>query len=169
MGTRQASVPLSVLFVSDLNARKDLSAGQEDSGIDDLAKVSPKKETAWSTQTVRKYLSLLELPSEIQQKIGTAGGSGGVGAHARLATTFHGREAIEVYEKISGFKQTIQEEILKRSVGDTAQIDGLVGEAMEGAFDVRRRGGCFKCEIICDILEGEIGLRDFQKCSQTSG
>ncbi len=67
-----------------------------------------------------------------------------------------------MYDKISGFKQNIQEEILKRSGGDIGKIDALVTEAMEGAFDVRMCGGRFKCEIIKDILEGEIEMRDFE-------
>jgi ParB family chromosome partitioning protein len=120
------------------------------------------RETSWSPQTIRRYLSLLELPSEIQQKIGTAEGPAGVGALARLANTFRGQEAIDVYQKISGFKQSIQEEILKRSDGDISKINVLVSQAMEGAFNVRMCGGRFKCEIIHNILEGEIGLRDFQ-------
>src|SRR5207237_9572454 len=34
---RHDEIPLSKLFVSSLNTRKDLQAGQEDSGITDLA------------------------------------------------------------------------------------------------------------------------------------
>ena len=34
---RQVDIPLDKLLVSVLNARKDLSAGQEDSGIEELA------------------------------------------------------------------------------------------------------------------------------------
>jgi len=34
---RQADIPLNKLFVSDLNTRKDLQAGQEDSGLGELA------------------------------------------------------------------------------------------------------------------------------------
>jgi len=34
---------------------------------------------------------------------------------------------------------------------------------MEGAFEVRMCGGRFKCEIIKDILAGEIDRRDFEK------
>lgn len=121
------------------------------------------KETSWSEKTIRRYLSLLDLPPEIQEKIGTSQGPAGVGALSRLASTFSGDEAAEVYGKISGFKQNIQEEILKRSGGDIDKIDGLVTEAMEGAFEARMCGGRFKCEIIKDILAGEIDRRDFEK------
>lgn len=250
MAIRLADLPLSAIFVSTLNTRRDLAAGQEDSGIDELAAsirekgllqpitVRPTsggryelivgqrrflackkighdpiscvvrddvddadavtislvenvhradmntldkaralkalyerynsyprvaKETSWSEKTIRRYLSLLDLPAEIQEKIGTSQGPAGVGALSRLASTFSGDEAAEVYDKISGFKQNIQEEILKRSGGDIDKIDGLVTEAMEGAFDVRMCGGRFKCEIIKDILAGEIDRRDFER------
>jgi ParB family chromosome partitioning protein len=249
MATFQADLPLAALFVSSLNTRRDLTAGQEDSGIDDLASsirekgllqpitVRPApdgryevvvgqrrflacqkagydpipcrirddlddtdavtlslvenvhradmnpldkaralkslydrhqsyarvaKETSWSEKTIRRYIALLELPPSIQDKINTSQGPAGVGALARLASIFSGEEAAGVYEKISGFKQNIQEEILKRSGGDAAKIDELVEEAMEGAFDVRRCGGRFKCEVIRDLLGGKLEMRDFE-------
>lgn len=249
MSTHEADLPLGVLFVSRLNTRTDLKAGEEDSGIDELAASIREKgllqpltvrpaskgryevivgqrrfpacqkarydpvpclvrddlddadavtislvedvhradmnpldkaralkslydrrksyervagETSWSTQTIRRYLNLLDLPLDIQQRIGTSQGPAGVAALARLAHTFPGEQATEVYEKISGFKQNIQEEILKRSGGDVAKIDDLVNEAMEGAFDKRMCGGRFRCEIIRDILEGEIERQDFE-------
>ena len=112
--------------------------------------------------TVRKYIRLLDLPEELQRKIGTTEGPGGVSALARLATTFSGDEAIEVYNKISGFTQPIQEEILKRSGGDIDKIEDLVEQAIEGAFDKRFCGGAFRCEIIRDIIEGDIKQSDFQ-------
>lgn len=242
-------IPLDKLLVSNLNARKDLRAGQEDSGIEELAAsihqqgllcpliVRPTddkryevlvgqrrllacqkigldpvtclirddlgdadavtlslvenvhradmhpldkactlktlydryqsydrvaKECAWSVSTIRKYIQLLSLPAEIQQRISTAGGPSGVGTLARLGATFSGDEAIEVYEKISGFTQRIQEEILKRSDGDIVNIDNLVEEAQEGAFDVRRCGGAYGCEIIRDILQHKVSQSDFQ-------
>lgn len=247
---QQVDIALDKLFVSALNARKDLQAGQEDSGIDELASsirqqglLSPlivrptadgryevlvgqrrllscrkvgldpvpclvrddlgdtdavtlslvenvhradmhpldkaralkalydrhqsyervAKESAWSVSTIRKYIQLLSLPDEIQQRLGTAGGPAGVGTLARLAATFSGDEAVEVYGRISGFTQRIQEEILKRSDGDIATIDDLVEEAQEGAFDVRRCGGAYGCEIIRDILQHRISQSDFQK------
>lgn len=246
---QQVDIALEKLLVSELNARKDLQAGQEDSGIDELASsirqqglLSPPivrptadgryevlvgqrrllacrkvgldpvpclvrddlgdadavtlslvenvhradmhpldkaralkalydrhksyervaKESAWSVSTIRKYLQLLSLPDELQKRLGTAGGPSGVGTLARLASTFSGDEAVEVYEKISGFTQRIQEEILKRSNGEIANIDNLVDEAQEGAFNVRRCGGEYGCEIIRDILQHRLNQSDFQ-------
>jgi len=121
------------------------------------------KETGLSAATVSKYVQLLSLPEELQQKISTAEGPARVSALAKLAGTFSGEEAVEVYEKISGFKQSIQEEIIKRSGGDLSRIDDLVQEAQEGAFDTRFCGGRFRCEIIRDIIEGNIKMSEFQE------
>ena len=247
---RQVDIALGKLLVSELNARKDLQAGQEDFGIDELASsirkqglLSPPivrptvdgryeilvgqrrflacrkigldpipclvrddlgdadavtlslvenvhradmhpldkaralkalydrhlsfelvaKETAWSVSTIRKYIQLLSLPVELQERLNTAGGAAGVGMLARLAGTFSGNEAVEVYDKISGFTQRIQEEIVKRSGGDIMSVDDLVEEAQEGAFDVRRCGGAYGCSIIRDVLQQEMKQSDFQE------
>jgi ParB/RepB/Spo0J family partition protein len=247
---RQENIPLTKLSVSRLNTRKELSAGQEDSGLGELAEsikkhgllqpitvrlsengqyeviagqrrfhackqigLSPvpcivrddlndneaesvslienvhradlhpldkaralkalldrydsydrvSKEVAWSTATIRKYVQLLSLPHALQMKIGTTEGAAGVGALAKLAGTFQGDAAIEVFDKISGFKKSIQEKIIQESKGDLSRIDDLVEEAQEGAFNVRRCGGAFGCEIIRDIIEGEITRSDFEE------
>lgn len=247
---RQENIPLKSLVLSKMNVRKDLEAGQEDSGIDDLASSIKEKgllsplivrpagkkgyevvvgqrrflackriglnsvfclvrddlsdvdavtlslienvhradmnpldkarslkslydkydsyekvaaETAWSSSTVRKYIRLLDLPPVLRDKIGTKDGPAGVTSLARLATTFEEDETEEVYDRISGFKQTIQEEILKRSQGDISKIDELVDEAVEGAFDKRTCGGQFKCEIIREVIQGNLKQADFQK------
>lgn len=247
---RQVDIALDKLVVSSLNARKDLHAGQEDSGIDELASsiqqqglLSPPivrptgdgrfeilvgqrrllacrkigldpvpclvrddlgdadavalslvenvhradmhpldkayalkalydryqsydrvaRESAWSVSTVRKYVQLLTLPEALQKRLGTASGPAGVGTMARLAATFRGNDAIEVYDRIAGFTQRIQEEIIKRSEGDLEAIDQLVVEAHEGAFDVRRCAGAVGCEIIADIVQHRLNQRDFLK------
>lgn len=122
------------------------------------------KETSWSTQTIKKYIKLLDLPSAIRDKINTKEGPIGVSALARLASTFQdAEEATEVYHKISGFRQNVQEEILKRSGGDYSKIDELVEEAVEGVFDRRTCGGAFKCEVIKEIIEGRMTQQEFQE------
>lgn len=121
------------------------------------------RESAWSVSTVKKYIQLLALPEELQQRLGTANGAAGIGTLARLAATFSGDEAIEAYGKISGFTQRIQEEILRQSDGDITAVEQLVEEAHEGAFGVRRCGGAYGCEIIRDILQGRLNQDDFQK------
>ncbi len=244
-------IPMRSLFVSEMNTRKDLDAGQEDSGIDDLAESIKKqgllnplivrvanngkyeiisgqrrylacrrigmqsvpclirdivddtdavtislvenvhraemspldkarslkalyekyqsyekiaRETSWSTQTIRKYIKLLDLPPGIRDKLTTKDGPVGISALARLATTFQDEEeATEVYAKISGFRGNVQEEILKKSGGDFSRIDDLVDEAVDGVFDRRSCGGSFKCEVIKEIIEGKITQTEFQE------
>ena len=47
---------------------------------------------------------------------------------------------IDAYNRIGGFTQDIQAEILKRSGGDIDEIPNLVMQASEGAFDIKRCG-----------------------------
>ena len=89
-------------------------------------------------------------------------GPAGVGSLARLASTFSGDEAVEVYDRISGFAPRIQDEILKRSDGDLAAIADLVEEAQEGAFNIRRCGAGYSCEIIRDIVQRRLSQSDFE-------
>ena len=86
-----------------------------------------------------------------------------MGALSKLAGTFDGDIAIEVYDKISGFKKSIQEKIIQESGGDPQRIDELVEEAQEGIFDIRRCGGRVGCEIVRDIIEGEVSRSEFQE------
>jgi hypothetical protein len=74
-----------------------------------------------------------------------------------------GDEAVEVYDRISGFTPRIQEEILKRSYGQLDAIDDLVEEAQEGAFNIRRCGASYGCEIIRDIVQRRLSQADFEK------
>lgn len=119
------------------------------------------KQTGWSVPTIKRYVQLLKLPDELKDQLSTAKGPIQVGTLARLASTFSGQQAIDVYGKISGFTGKIQDEIIKRSEGDADAIDDLVAEAQEGVFDVRRCGGRFGCEIVRDLLEGELSQSDF--------
>jgi len=103
------------------------------------------KETGVSVATIKKYLSLLELSSSLQEKLTTSDGPTGIGALSKLAETFSPDEQEKAYKEIGGFKQSIQLEILKRSEGDLRQLTELRSEAMEGAFDTKlcTEGLCF--------------------------
>jgi len=103
------------------------------------------KETGVSITTIKKYLTLLNLAPPLQEKLTTSEGPVGVGTLSKLAETFSPDGQEEAYDKISGFKQTIQLEILKRSGGDLNKLSELRKEAMEGAFDTRicTEGLCF--------------------------
>jgi len=246
-------IPLSFLTVSKQNARKDLQAGEEDSGLEELSKSIKKhgllsplivrevdseqyeiisgqrrylackeinhdpvscivrqnvddsnaltlslvenvhradmspidkakaikslydelnsqkevaQETGWSTTTISKYLSLLDLPPELQEKLNTSEGSVGISSASRLAKTYPGDEAILVHEKIGGFTQKIQEEIIKRSEGDITKVDELVSQAQEGVFDMKKCGGVYGCMVIKDIIEGSLGEDEFETLLQ---
>ncbi len=120
----------------------------------DLSRVS--KETGVSVSTIKKYLSLLELPLELQERLSTSEGPAKIDALHTLARTFKTPEEMaEAYQHIAGFKQDIQVAILRESGGDVSKIPELVAEAMEGAFNARTcRGlkGKFMCEFIPEEL-----------------
>jgi len=104
------------------------------------------KETGISVQTVKKYLTLLNLSPSIQEKLTTAEGPAGISALSKLAETFSSpEEQEEALEEIGGFKQSIQLEIIKRSDGNLEKLMELKDQALEGAFDTRmcREGLCF--------------------------
>ncbi|MDE2111423.1 MAG: ParB/RepB/Spo0J family partition protein [Alphaproteobacteria bacterium] len=123
---------------------------------------SVAKETGWGVETVKRYMRLLSLPQELQDRLSTDSGSIGVGSLSQLAQTFSGDDAVEAYDQIAGFTGKIQGEIIKRSGGDLGKIGDLVLEAQEGAFNVRKCGGRFGCEVIREILEGELSEADFE-------
>ena len=99
----------------------------------DYSKVA--QETGVSVPTIKKYLTLLNLSSTLQDKLTTSDGPTGIGALSKLAETFSPSEQETAYNQIGGFKQSIQLEILKRSEGNLNQLVDLRSEAIEGAFD----------------------------------
>lgn len=122
---------------------------------------SVAKESACSVPTIRRYLKLLELPTILQDRIGTADGPSGISALSRLASTFSGEEAVLAYNEISGFTQRVQEEILRRCDGSLERLDDLVEEAQEGVFDIRRCGAVSGCQFVNDIVQGRLSESEF--------
>ncbi|MHA1338364.1 MAG: ParB/RepB/Spo0J family partition protein [Promethearchaeota archaeon] len=112
----------------------------------DLKRVA--KETGVSVSTIRKYLKLLNLTPSIQERISTTNGPAGIQTLAKIADTFSPEEQEEVLEKIGGFKQQIQLEMIKRSKGDLSKLDFLKEQALEGAFDVYSCRGLDDCQFI---------------------
>jgi len=106
------------------------------------------KETGVSPATVKKYLSLLKLATSIQDRMTTAEGAASIGTLARVADTFEEEEQEDVLDRIGGFKQQIQLEIIKRSDGDVEKLDELREQALEGAFDARLCKGIDDCQFI---------------------
>ena len=115
------------------------------------------KETGVSVPTIRKYLKLFNLAPSIQEKLTTSEGPAGIGTLSRLASTFSSPEEQEkVLESIGGFKQSVQEEIIKQSGGNIENIQGLREDALEGAFDTVTCHGIDDCSFIPENLREPI-------------
>ncbi len=128
----------------------------------DYNKVS--KETGISTPTVRRYISLLELPEELKRKISTTEGPAKVQSLSLLSKTFTDKgEMLTVYDKTSGFTQQVQMEIIRQSKGDLRSIDQLVEKAHEGIFSVHRCRGVDDCSFVpqwIKVVDDTISGRD---------
>ncbi len=115
------------------------------------------KQANVSVTTVTRYLRLLNLTPSLQDKLSTAEGPAGIGAMSRLGEVFSPDQQEEAIKKIGGFKQDIQEEMIRRSGGDLDSLAGLRDEAMEGHFNTRlcREGLCFRMppELKAEVLE----------------
>lgn len=106
-------------------------------------------ETSIGVQTIRRYIALLDLPEELRRKISTAEGPAKIQAMSLLAKTFTDKaEMIEVYNKIAGFTQQVQTEIIKQSAGDLSKVDGLVDMAHKGVFHVVTCRGVHDCGFV---------------------
>lgn len=115
------------------------------------------KESGFSIPTIRRYLQLLDLAPTIQGKLTTSEGPAGVGTLSKLATTFSSHYEQELaLERISGFNQKVQLEILKRSKGDISKIDELKEQALEGVLDTHLCHGIHECNFIPDKLKKPI-------------
>lgn len=114
--------------------------------------------TGVTVATIQRYLDLLKLPPALQEELGTGRGAAGVGAMAAIAKTFHDpTEMVEAFNRIGGFVQNIQAEILKRSGGDVGALPELVMQATEGAFDIKRCGSSAEdCPHIPEVLRGPL-------------
>jgi len=121
-----------------------------------LRKVS--EATGVTVATIQRYLDLLRLPVALQEELGTGKGTAGVGAMAAIAKTFDNpTKMVEAFNKIGGFTQNIQAEILKRSGGDVDSLSELVLQATEGAFDIKRCGSSAEdCPHIPDAVRSSL-------------
>jgi len=121
----------------------------------DLQRVS--KETGIGLATIKRYLALLSLPPQIQQRISTAEGPARIEAMSILSRTFEDPEdMIEAYDKTTGFSQEIRKQILRASEGDISRVDELVQQAQEGAFDTKMCRG-LEGKLMCEYIPQELG------------
>jgi len=123
------------------------------------------KETGVSDSTIRKYLTLLKLAPNIQEKLTTAEGPAGIGTLSKIAETFPPEEQDKVLDRIGGFKQQIQLEMIKRSEGDVDKLEDLREQAIEGAFDTRLCRGLDDCPFIPRELRESVkdAIKKFEK------
>ena len=88
------------------------------------------KETGVGAQTIRRYLSLLKLAPSLQDKVSTFDGPAGIGTLSKVAETYPVEEQEHVLDRIGGFNQRIQGEMLKRAEGDLDELEDLRGQAI---------------------------------------
>jgi len=123
--------------------------------------------TGLTAATVRKYISLLRLAPTIRDRLSTHEGPAGIGTLSRIAEDFDEDEQEEVLDKVGGFKQDIQLEIIKRSGGDLDKVASLREEALEGAFDTKVCKGLDDCDFIPEELIPTV--RDAVRAFKTNG
>lgn len=118
---------------------------------------SVSRETGVGVTTIRKYIQLLDLAPELQERL-AAGEAKNTESLARLAQRFPDSEKqVEVWERISGFTQDVQQQILKRTDTQLSNLNELVSQAAEGAFDMRVIRNCpFDCPSIPDELKVQV-------------
>jgi ParB family chromosome partitioning protein len=121
----------------------------------DLHSVS--RETGVGISTIRRYIQLLNLATEIQQKL-AAGEAKNTEALAKLAQTIADPEKqVEVWDQISGFTQDVQQEIIKRVTPDLENLGELVDSAAEGAFGYRVVRNCpYDCSTVPAPLKEQV-------------
>ncbi len=117
--------------------------------------------TGVSETTTRKYLSLLQLPTELQELVTTGGGPTGIGLMSQLATTFEDPEdMLAVWEKVKGFNSELAQKVVRKSGGDLTKLGALSDLALEGAFNVRLADPCGSslgtCPFVPDQLRPKI-------------
>jgi ParB family chromosome partitioning protein len=124
------------------------------------------RETGVGLQTIRKYIQLLALAPELQERL-AAGEAKNTEALAGLAQRFEdpGKQ-LQVWERVQGFTQEVQKEILKRVDPELDNLGDLVDQAAEGAFDYHVVHNCpFDCPTIPDPLKEQVArmISEFER------
>jgi ParB family chromosome partitioning protein len=115
------------------------------------------KATGVTVATIKKYVQLLDLAPELHERL-AAGETRATDALARLAQTVQDAdEQVEVYDKIGGFTQDVQQQILRQVNPDLGNLDDLVERAHEGAFDVTIIRNCpWDCRNVPGALKQQV-------------
>jgi len=115
------------------------------------------QETGVGSSTIRKYTRLRDLAPELQDKL-AAGEAKNTQALARLAKEFPDHEKqLEAWERIGGFTQDVQEQIIQHLDPDLDNLGSLVDLAAEGEFGYHVVRNCpFDCPTIPDALKEKV-------------
>lgn len=121
----------------------------------DIGSVS--QETGVGVSTIRKYIQLLDLNPELQDRL-AAGEAKNTQALANLAQRFEDSEKqLEVWNRIEGFNQNVQQQIIKNTDPDLENLPELVDQAAEGTFDYHVVRNCpFDCPTVPTPLKAEV-------------
>lgn len=115
------------------------------------------RETGVGESTIRKYVQLLALAPSLQESL-AAGETKNTQALARLAQTFSDADVQEsVWERISGFRQDIQLDVIGRVDGDLGNLGELVNQATQGSLGYRIVRNCpHDCPTIPAALKPKV-------------
>ena len=129
---------------------------------------SVSRETGVGVSTIRKYIQLLDLAPELQEQL-AAGEAKNTEALARLGQRFEDPDRqLEVWDRIRGFTQDVQQEIIKRADHNLGNLDTLVDKAAEGAFSYHVVHDCpFDCPTIPETLKKQVA--DMIEAFKTQG
>jgi ParB family chromosome partitioning protein len=118
---------------------------------------SVSRETGVGVSTIRKYIQLLDLAPELQERL-AAGEAKNTQALARLAQQIEDpNKQIEAWDRITGFTQDVQQEIIKRLDSGLDNLDELVDNATEGTFGYHMVRNCpFDCPKIPEPLKKQV-------------
>lgn len=123
--------------------------------LGDIQSVS--SETGMSVGTIRKYLQLLELAPEIQEKI-AAGEVKNTETLARLSRRFdEAQKQVEVLDRIGGLPQEMQMAVIRSVDSNLDNLDEIVDRATETAVvNLVARKCPFDCPAIPEPLKQQI-------------
>ena len=116
------------------------------------------KMTGVGEATVRRYLALLQLPADLQNRVTTGNGAAGIGLMSQLASSFTDADAMrKAWEQVGGFSSGVAQTILRRSGGDVNQLPSLVDLAIEGEFDRKTCGSSLEtCPFLPERLRSAV-------------
>jgi ParB/RepB/Spo0J family partition protein len=115
------------------------------------------RETGVGVQTIRKYVQLLDLAPALQDRL-AAGDVKNTEALARLAQKISDPvKQLQVWDKIGGFTQEVQKEIIGNLNPSLDNLDDLVDRGLQGAFSVQLVRNCpMDCQTIPGPLKNQI-------------